>query len=49
MPETVFDIWFRENKESLRDEYEGYKFNMNQIGEKPVSFRKWARGAWQED
>ena len=50
-PQTAFDIWFNENKDSefLREEYDNYKLSMSQMGERAMSFKAWARGAYQED
>jgi hypothetical protein len=47
----AFEEWFRENKNSneLRDGYDNYKLALKQMGEKPVSFKKWALGEYQED
>lgn len=47
----AFNIWWNENKhsESLQDDYRNYKLDVSYTDEKPMSFKRWAVGQWQED
>lgn len=47
---TPFQQWFNENKDSnvLIENYRSYKHSCEKFGEKPMSFRQWALGEFQE-
>jgi len=48
---AAFEIWWNENKNSeyLRDGYQNYLQDIACTGDKPMSFKKWAVGQYQED
>jgi hypothetical protein len=48
---VAFEVWWNENKnsESLRDNYENYKLDVACTDQKPLSFKRWALGYYQED
>lgn len=47
----AFNEWWNENKhsEELIDRYKNYRLDISYINEKPMSFKRWALRAYQED
>lgn len=47
----AFNTWWNENKnsESLRESYQNYRQDTLYTDEKPMTFKQWALGVFQED
>ena len=46
---SAFEIWWAENRELLKDDYQNYLRDIECTDEEPMSFKKWAFGVYQED